>query len=140
MIKISQVQKEKIKKTAQKNRLVFAVLFGSTITGKRSQESDLDIAVLTKKKPDYKLFKKLFADFSDIFRGENVDVRFLNEADSLFRFQVIKNGFLLHGDKEQFQEYSSYAYKSYIDDALPLFDLQRKILYRKQKELERAIL
>ena len=139
-IKISRSQKQKIKKVAEKNGVLFAVVFGSAAKNQKRPESDLDIAVLTRKKPSYQLFKNLFSDFSEVFKGENVDLRFLNGADPFFRFQVVKNGQLLYGNQNQYQEYFTYAYKSFIDDAQPLLELQRKLIYQKQRKLEKAVL
>lgn len=115
MIKISLEQKQKIKEIAEKCGVLFVVVFGSAVTGKRSVETDLDIAVLTKKEPDYRLFKKLFSAFSDVFKGENADLRFLNGADPFFRFQVIKNGQLVYGNRQQYGELRIYYWKVFVD-------------------------
>lgn len=135
-MKISQSQKKKIKKIAEKNGLLLALVFGSIVTGKRSSETDLDIAVLTQKEPTPKLFKNLFSKFSDVFKGENVDLRFLNDADPFFRFQVIKNGQLLYGDLKKFNQFVAYAYRTYTDDGRKYFPYLEKLIERQQKTLE----
>ena len=136
MLKINLDQKQKIKEIGKKNGLLFAVAFGSATTGKRSAETDLDIAVLTKKEPDYRLFKKLFSAFSDVFEGENVDLRFLNGADPLFRSQAVKNGQLLYGNRKGFDEFRAYAYRSLIDDGRKYFPYLEKLIEQNQKILE----
>jgi len=136
MIKVSLKQKQKIREIAEKCGVLFVVVFGSAVTGKRSVETDLDIAVLTKKKPDYRLFKKLFSAFSDVFKGENVDLRFLNGADPFFRFQVIKNGQFLYGNQEECNKFKTYAYRTFTDDGRKYFPYLEKLLDKRQKNLE----
>lgn len=139
-IRLSLSQKKKLEKIGRENGLLFAVVFGSAAKGKKRPTSDFDVAVLSQKEPSYQLLKELFSGFSEVFKGENVDVRFLNEADPFFRFQVVREGKLIYGNREKFQEYFTYAYKSFVDDGQPLLALQRKIINKKQKELEKSLL
>jgi len=139
-IKLNKKQKKKINQIAKKFQLVFVVVFGSQAKEQEQKTSDLDIAVLTKKKISYQLFSRLFGQLSEVFKGENIDLRFLNQADPFFRFQVVKNGVLIYGEKNQFENYFAYAYKSFVDDAQPLLTQQKKLIYEKLKNLEKAVL
>lgn len=132
--------KEKIAKIAQKHKLLFVILFGSKARGERENaESDLDIAALSFQEPDYDLFKKLFSDFSSIFRGHNVDVRFLNDTDLLFRFQVIKDGILLFGREKDYDIYKLSIVRQYQDDGQKYFPMLDRMIEVKQKLLEESL-
>lgn len=129
--------KEKIAKIAQKHKLLFVIAFGSKARGARANaESDLDIALLSFQQPDYDLFGKIFSDFSDIFRGQNVDVRFLNNTDLLFRFQVVKDGILLFGRKKDYSFYKLSIMRQYADDGQKYFPMLDRMIEVKQKFLE----
>lgn len=132
--------KEKIARVAQKHRLLFVILFGSKARREReNEESDLDIAVYSLKEPDYDLFKKLFSDFSDIFRGNNVDVRFLNDTDLLFRFQVVKDGILLFGKGKDYNVYKLSIIRQYQDDGQKYFPMLDRLVLKQQEYLEGSI-
>jgi len=134
------VDKKKITKIARKHKLLFVILFGSKARGERANaESDLDIAVLCSREPDYDIFKRLFSDFSDIFRGQNVDVRFLNDADLLFRFEVIKDGILLFGKEKDFSVYKLSIMRQYQDDGHKYFPMLDRMIEVKQKLLEESL-
>lgn len=135
---MSSSQKEKIRRIAQKYGIVFVVLFGSKARiEKPNAETDLDIAVLVKGKPNYKLFGKLFSGFSDIFAGENVDVRFLNDYDLLFRYEVVKDGILLFGDSDKYLEYKFSIIKRFVDDGRKYAPFLKELLRNQQSILSK---
>lgn len=119
--------------------LLFVVLFGSRARKQTHTASDLDIAVMVKQTPDEALFGKLFVAFSTLFPHETVDIRFLNNADPLFRFQVTKDGILLYGDEQQYTAYRLFAHKSYIDDGRKYFPFRDQLIAKKQQHLEAAL-
>ena len=139
MTKITSVMLGEIEKVALKEGLLFVVLFGSQTNGQAKQESDIDLAVMVKGKPDYRLFSRLFKNFSEIFKTDKIDVRFLNGADPLFRRQVTQKGKLLYGNKHQYNLFKAYAYRSFADDGKKYFPYLDKILKRNQKELGVAL-
>lgn len=132
--------KVKIEKIAKKYKLVFVVLFGSKARKEKANtESDLDIGVLCPQEPDYKLFGNLFNEFSDIFKGENVDVRFLNDTDLLFRLQVVKDGILLFGKEKDYSFYKLSIMRQYQDDGRKYFPMLDRMIEVKQKLLEASL-
>lgn len=132
--------KEKIAEIAQKHKLLFVILFGSKARGERENaESDLDIAALSFQEPDYDLFKKLFSDFSSIFRGHNVDVRFLNDTDLLFRNSVVRDGVLLYGDENNYLNFKLLTIKQYVDDGKKYFPALDEKIENNQKILEKKL-
>lgn len=138
-MKLSPSQKQKIKKIAAENGVIFAVVYGSGAKGQKRPESDLDLAVLTKKSPSAKLFYTLFSQFSEVFKGENVDLRFLNEADPFFRFEVVKDGKLIYGNRQAYNQFKVYALKIYQDDGRKYFPYLKQLLEKNQQALERSL-
>ena len=132
--------KEKIAKIAQKYKLLFVILFGSKARGEKPNiETDIDIAVLTNRTPGNKLFGNLFSEFSEIFRGENVDVRFLNDSDLLFRNSVVRDGILLFGDESNYLNFKLLTIKQYVDDGKKYFPMLDRMIETKQKLLEASL-
>jgi predicted nucleotidyltransferase len=132
--------KKEISRIAKKYKIVFVILFGSRARmEKPNSETDLDIAVLAKKETDYKLFGKLFSEFSDVFRGENVDVRFLNGSNLLFRHSVVRDGILLYGDENKYLEYKLLTIKRYVDDGRKYFPALRILIDRKLENLQKGL-
>ncbi|TRZ53665.1 nucleotidyltransferase domain-containing protein [bacterium] len=120
---------------ARKLGIKLAVLFGSQAEGTARSDSDTDVAVLTDKQATYTNFTNIYEYFSNIY-GSTVDVRFLNDSDPLFRYQVFKNGQLLIGNNNDFIKEKILAHKMYIDDVLPYQDLFMKKIKNNQKQLE----
>lgn len=139
-IKITLTQKNQLVSIAQEIGAVFIVAFGSTPRGEARPDSDLDIAIHTKQKPDYALFQAAFSRISDVFPGKNVDVRFLNDADPLFTMQVVRDGILLFGDQDAYDALRMLANRRYVDDGAKYFPLFDEQLKEQQKRLERSVL
>lgn len=139
-MEITITQKNQLIHVAQEIGAVFIVAYGSNTRGEARPDSDLDIALYTKQKPDYALFQAVFSRISDVFPGKNVDVRFLNDADPLFTMQVVRDGILLFGDHDDYDALRMLANRRYVDDGakyFPLFDEQLKM---KLQRLERSVL
>ncbi len=131
--------KEKIADVSQRYGLRFVILFGSYAREEEKDTSDVDVAVLAEHKPDAELFGILFSAFSEIFPHKEIDVRFLNNPDLLFRFQVVKDGVLLYGDKKEYEAYYRYSIKSYVDDGRKYFPFRDQLLREQQQKLEEAL-
>lgn len=135
-LKLTQKQKREIRKVGQKYNLTLALIFGSQMKHIANQESDLDIGILDSKPENYKRFGELYSAFSNIFKGYNVDVRFLRDAEPVFLYQVFKGSQLVYGEPQIYKNYKAIVYKRYFDNN-PLFDLKERILLKNQKELEK---
>ena len=132
--------KEKMAKIVKKYHLVFVVLFGSKARGeKQNIESDLDIAVLPPEESSYELFKNLYSEFSDLFRGENVDVRFLDDSNLMFRYQVVKHGILLAGDEKEYLDYKLSIIRQYADDGKKYLPILDKLVHNRLEILEKKL-
>lgn len=128
MLQITPEQQQKLNEIGQKYNLALILAYGSQVKGQPRPDSDLDIAVLDQQKTDYERFGTLFSEISDVFRGKNVDLRFLNEADYFYLDQVMKNSQLLFGDLSFYHQSVIYAHKLYLDDAKKLAKLRDRAI------------
>jgi len=118
--------------------LRFAVIFGSRANGKARQDSDLDIGILDPKPETYRRFGEIFNDFSNVFRGYNVDLRMIKGSEPVFLYNVLMKSQFLCGDRQDFYNYRAFAYKNFVDSK-PLFELKTKMLQKQQKFLKQKI-
>lgn len=70
--------------------IIFALIFGSTATGRNKNNSDLDIAVYFKIPPEGFEILKFINKLSEL-SGMDVDLVILNNASALLRHQVTKH-------------------------------------------------
>lgn len=126
-------------KKAHKDKLeelgvAIVYLFGSSATGLKNKESDIDIGVvlenglLTNK---LELYTSLYVLFSKIFPKKEIDIVFLNEAPLSSQFEAIKYGKVLYEKNTnlrlQFEELTMLKYA----DFLPIEEeMERVILQR----------
>lgn len=122
-------QRTQIAFIAERFGLDLVVLFGSHATErpKPGRDSDIDIAVHGCK-PE--TFWECFNALGNILGHERLDLVRLEEADTLFRYEVMGEGKLLAGEPDLFHEYRAFAYRDFIDSA-DLFALE-DALYRKK--------
>ncbi|MDP2630093.1 MAG: nucleotidyltransferase domain-containing protein [Candidatus Uhrbacteria bacterium] len=129
---------KKLEKLAKQYRLRFVILHGSHATGKEHSESDVDIAFLPEGHMDTMTSLELFGPFSLIFSKKNeyldLDLKSMEGADPLFRYEVVRDGVLLYGDPTDYEEYKAISARMY-DDARSLFDLERVLVHKYQRHL-----
>jgi len=116
----------------EKNRnVVFAYVYGSHARGEASRFSDLDVAVFLKDS-GHESYMELLSTLP-VDEGVELDVRVLNNAPPLFRYNVIREGTLLFvRDKKVHEE---FVYNTLVS-ALEL----KETLTRMRKEtLERNL-
>jgi len=76
-----------------------AVLFGSTARGKAGPRSDVDLGVLLDPDtPDAR--SRVEAELGRAVGDRSVDVIFLKKASPLLRFEIAKEGVVLHQDQD----------------------------------------
>ena len=124
---------ERLAQVAQGMRWRLVVLFGSWAKGSPppAPGSDVDIALLGMSEAGY-------ADglnaLYDMFPGRPLDVVRLENADPLFRHEIMHRGVLLWGDPDLFSEWRAYAYRDFTD-AADLFALEQALFAKKLKRL-----
>lgn len=124
MLKIIK-EKKKIRGLAEKYGLDLIILFGSFAAGKNRKESDVDIAVRSKK--DFSLSDELsfLRNLNKIIPGR-IDLSIINHANPLHLYEISKNAILLYGSKKDFIKFKLYAFHRY-NDYMPYFKLEEKI-------------
>jgi|SRR3989344_4360472 len=133
--------KLKTKSIAEKYDLRLVILYGSYAKNKATEKSDVDIAVLGKKKITFNEEIALNNDFAGICADlgiKEVDVKSLHNASLLFLFQVMKDGVLLFGSTYDFNSFKVYASRAYHDS----YDLRklRDIIIKKRMARLNAVL
>lgn len=113
---VSKEQKAKIAKIAKEYNLRLVLLFGSEVSGKVHQRSDIDIAVMFGEAAtaDERLLD-LIADLRGIFAEGEVDLSLINGADPLFLKKILENCELVSGEPRSLAELKMYAFRRYID-------------------------
>lgn len=139
-MQITKEQQEQLNKFAEENGVKFVVLFGSRVKSHPREDSDYDIAVLTAPEKNIKTsldnYNNVLFGLSEILNipDYNLDLTNLNNANILLKYYITSSGILLCGNEIDFEELKADAYRDYMD-ARPLFNLERILIYKKQKIL-----
>ena len=136
--------KEKLNDFAKKADIKFAVLFGSRAVERVADESDFDLAVSLKDGKsvfdDLGKYSEMLENFAKIFSAneDKIDLTDLNNANILLRYEITKNGVLLFGDPQDYEELKSFSFRDYVD-AKPLFDLEDKIIKKRLSFIKESL-
>lgn len=139
------IDREKLNNFAEKAGIRFAVLFGSRVDGNAEKESDFDIAVSLKNNKsifeDLGKYSELLENFSKIFSaGDNkIDLTDLNNANILLRYEITRKGVLLFGNAQGYEDFKAFSFRDYVD-AKPLFELEDKIIKRRQVFIKESLM
>ncbi len=138
-MKLTELEKQEIKKIGKKYNLKLIILHGSYATGKARTDSDLDIAIIGKKLIDFKKLAKIYSALSKVL-GDNtkreLDIKTLNRADPLFYYHIAKYSELLYGSLLNYNEFRAYAFRSYYDSK-DLFKLEGLLVSKFQNYLNK---
>lgn len=114
----------------RKQRIGFAVLFGSLASGRQTAHSDLDLALWVEGTRVEIRELDLTNALTRFFHRNDVDVVVLNHASPLLQWQVASTGELLYERRAGgFRRFQLYAMKRY-DDSRGLLALQDVFLKR----------
>jgi predicted nucleotidyltransferase len=138
-MKLTELEKQEIKKIGKKYNLKLIILHGSYATGKARINSDLDIAIIGKKLIDFRKLAKIYSALSKVL-GDNIerelDIKTLNRADPLFCYHIAKYSELLYGSLLNYNEFRAYAFRSYYDSK-DLFKLEGLLVSKFQNYLNK---
>ena len=137
-MEITQQQQTELDRIGKKYDLRFVILHGSYATGKQHRGSDLDIAVLEMHPTESRSFLEMYGDFAQIFgdnRERELDLKTLRHTDPLFRYHVVRDGVLLYGNRLEYDEFTAYAFRVYIDSR-DLRILEEKLLRKSIQQLK----
>ena len=128
---------DRLAQVARDMGLRLVVLFGSRAKGRPppAPDSDVDIAVLGM---PVARSQDGFEALSEVFPDHPLDVVRLEDADPLFRQEIMHKGVLLWGDPNLFCDYRAYAYRDFTD-AADLFALEKALFWKKMKRLEEQL-
>ncbi len=137
MFNLTELQKKKIKEAGEKYNLKLILLHGSYVMGRERKDSDIDIAVLGRKKLDYKTLSKIYFDMEGLFVNDldkELDFKSLHGADPYFIYKVAKDSQLLFGRRTEYDEFRAYAFKIYFDSK-DLRELEKRMVTKYQNYL-----
>ncbi|MEA3411760.1 MAG: nucleotidyltransferase domain-containing protein [Pseudomonadota bacterium] len=129
--------KKRLSSTTNDFGLGLVVLFGSHAKGRLTPgpESDVDIAVYGCPRDQY---WECYRALCEVFGEVDLDLVRLEDADPLFRFEIMQSGRLLEGDPDLFCEYRAYAYRDFVDSA-DLFALEQTLFEKKMARLREQL-
>ena len=117
----------------QENGVKVAYLFGSQADDTAGPLSDIDIGVLfADSLSQQELFRRrlrLISDLIGLFHSNRIEVVMLNQAPPALRFNVIKQGKVLHNEDEALRVRCEVGILSEFLDTQPLRRLYRERLF-----------
>jgi predicted nucleotidyltransferase len=106
---------ERLQDIARLHGVRLLLQFGSTVSGRPHDRSDVDVAALFDGVPTLERQSQLLSDLRDVFPGRQVDLGVLNRADPLFLERVVRRCRLLAGAPRALAELRLYAFRRYQD-------------------------
>ncbi|MDP1993657.1 MAG: nucleotidyltransferase domain-containing protein [Ignavibacteria bacterium] len=132
------INKEKIKKIAQKYNLEMVLLFGSQVNGRAKPNSDIDIAYSAQKLLSTNEKIDLNNDLCDFFKKDIIDQVDIKNANPLLLYEISQNSKLIFGKEIDCLEFKAFAFRNYIDSE-SLFKLEDLLIRKRHKELGKLI-
>jgi len=123
---------------SERKEILLAYLFGSVAGGKAGKLSDIDLAVclepeLIPEAGGYGYQSEITVKLQAILK-DKVDLVVLNEASTVLKFQVLKNGTLIYCASEaERRKFHEHTLKKYLD-LKPLLRVQSHYLHRRLVE------
>jgi len=131
---LSQAQLESI---AKRHDLRLIVLFGSQVSGRTHPESDVDVAVLTRRPISDSKRLALWRDLGDVL-GAEVDLTFLDRVGPVLQNRIAREGKLLYeAGRYEWETYRSYLLRRYWDSA-KFIEATERYVARRVQEMRRA--
>lgn len=126
--------KERLAAASHRLGLRLVVLYGSHATHRPepTPESDVDIAVLGCQADK---FWDCYMALSEMLDKHSLDMVRIEDADALFRHEIMRAGILLYGDLDLFYEYRAYAYRDFVDSA-DLLAIEETLFQRKMAHIK----
>ena len=121
---------EEIKRSLIKiDDIIFAYVYGSFARGETHSFSDIDIAVYLKN-PSAKAYLNILSCLPLL--NKEIDVRILNNAPPIFRYNVLKDGILLFCHDWKIHE--KFVFETLVE-ALDIMEAIKKIVWEKIESL-----
>ncbi len=109
------------------HRVAAAYVFGSAAREEGGTPQDLDLAIFTEPSFGYENLHELNGTITHALRSDRVDIVWMNKADPILNFEIIKTGRLLfHRGAERLNDFELKAKKAYYDYVLYLEKRRRR--------------
>ncbi len=132
------INEEKLREIAQKHELKLLLVFGSQASGKTHKFSDYDFGFLANAKLNYQQKSELENDLAKLVACQFVEVVDLKKASPFMLKEIIKNNQLLFEQEFEYENFFSYAVRTYLD-AEKLFNLQDQLYTQTIKKYKEKI-
>lgn len=97
-------------------RILIVYLFGSRMRDEYDETSDVDVAFYTDQRFSWDDYYRLYGSVTKKLRSNRIDLLWLNKADSIVTFQVIKNGKVVYySDAETLNEFELKSKQLFYD-------------------------
>jgi len=110
---------ELIKYFSNKDSIILAYLFGSTVRGDTGRLSDIDIGVLLDEnisnKDRYDMELKIISEITILINKNKIDLVVLNETPLLLSYNIIKTGFILKSNELERMKFETKILDEYLD-------------------------
>ncbi len=98
-----------------KSGVLLVFLFGSAVSGKMTEESDIDIGILFEHERDFFEINELKSELNEILKRD-IDIAVLNSASPVLKMQVLKKGLLAFAkDKKYYNNFFVDTINQYDD-------------------------
>lgn len=129
---------KQIRKIFKEHGVILAYLFGSQVDGDVGKLSDIDIAIYFDDRLDaperFNKKLKIMAEFSFIFKRDDIDIVVLNDAYPLLEHRILKQGKVIFSISEERRvAYEVKAIMKYLDFEPFIRKYTRETLYGRQR-------
>lgn len=91
-------------------------LFGSSLKDKNKSASDIDVAIYTSSDFSWQDYYLLYGELTKALHSDRIDLVWLNRADPILKFEIIKNGKVLYfKEADLLNDFELKAKKNYYD-------------------------
>ena len=113
-ITLKTVQKSLEEFSLQRENLVLVFVFGSIARGFGTDESDVDVAIMFERVPDFFGLNDLRGQLSRC-AGREVDILTLNTASPIIKMQVLRYGVPIKKDNRAYSDFFVTTLREYFD-------------------------
>ncbi|MEF3167829.1 MAG: nucleotidyltransferase domain-containing protein [Deltaproteobacteria bacterium] len=98
------------------HRILHAYIFGSRASKRNDMSSDIDIAIYTTRDFSWQDYYLVHGKITQKLRSDRLDLAWLNMADPILCFEIIKNGkVLFYRDADKLNDFEWISKKKYYD-------------------------
>ena len=116
ILEIEQIKIEKIKEICEQNHIDMTVIFGSSVSGRIHNESDIDIGIFRKGIITLEDQAVLNKEFSNLFQSNKIDITIISSNNPILMYNILQNGKVLYSSEATlFMRLKLYAWKLFVE-------------------------